>query len=123
MNCILDLYLLTELFFLMRQNTLLRIRAHMMRSFCSCKCTWRWCNTTGRRMYLESGEKCRYCHTCRVPHKPHTDLHPLFNFNYEIISTCSSKDTSSARLTLKNSSTFSQLMIPALERPLILSLK
>lgn len=33
--------LLTELFFLMRQNMLLRIRAHIIRSFCSCKCMWR----------------------------------------------------------------------------------
>lgn len=48
--------LLTELFFLMRQNMLLRIRAHIIRSFCSCKCMWRWCKTTGRRMYRESGK-------------------------------------------------------------------
>lgn len=33
--------LLTELFFLIRQNMLLRIRAHIIRSFCSCKCMWR----------------------------------------------------------------------------------
>lgn len=46
--------LLTELFFLMRQNMLLRIRAHIIRSFCSCKCMWRWCKTTGRRIYRES---------------------------------------------------------------------
>lgn len=49
--------LLTELFFLMRQNMLLRIRAHIIRSFCSCKCMWRWCKTTGSRMYRESGKK------------------------------------------------------------------
>lgn len=48
--------LLTELFFLMRQNMLLRIRAHIIRSFCSCKCMWRWCKTTGRRMHRESGK-------------------------------------------------------------------
>lgn len=52
--------LLTELFFLIRQNMLLRIRAHIIRSFCSCKCMWRWCKTTGRRMYLESGKKLEF---------------------------------------------------------------
>lgn len=51
------LCLLTELFFLMRQNTLLRMRAHMIRSFCSCRCMCRCRSTTGSRMYLESGER------------------------------------------------------------------
>lgn len=53
--------LLTELFFLMRQNMLLRIRAHIIRSFCSCKCMWRWCKTTGRRIYRESGKNKKNC--------------------------------------------------------------
>lgn len=68
-----DLHRLTELFFLMRQNTLLRIRAHMTRSFCSCRCMWRWCSTTGKRMYLESGGRGSVSGTSVQPREPPTN--------------------------------------------------